>query len=145
MTIPKKVVEYFAENKNKTKTEFIEKLMKEFNYSKSTALLYYSHRNSNGNSKRKSKRELILNFFEQNQEAVYDSDNVKYANQLGVKATTYANYKMQYQDMHPIEIENKTEVKVQEKYYKGKLRKNFSFDDSRLFGQCSMCRYDVQK
>jgi len=141
MTIPKKVVKYFAENKNKQKTEVIGELMKEFNYAKSTALLYYSHRNSNinfnnlnDNSNIKSKREVILKFFEQNQEAVYDSDNVKYANELGVKVATYANYKMQYQDMNPIEIEKEIEVENQDKYYNGRLRKKIIFDDSRLFG-----------
>lgn len=143
MAIPKKVVKYFEENKNKPKTEVIKELMKEFNYAESTALLYYSHRNSNinfnnlnDNSNIKSNREVILKFFEQNQEAVYDIYNVKYANKLGVKVATYANYKMQYQNMHPIEIQVKIQkVKnICDKYYKGRLRQKFKIDDSKLFG-----------
>lgn len=146
MNIPKYVITFFEQNKSKSKKEIIKDMIEIFNYKESTAALYYSHRNSNikinnsnDNPNVKSKREMVLKFFEENQEAVNDSDNVKYANKLGVKVATYANYKMQYQNMVPVENyklieEPKEQFKCDTKFYKNRMRMKFEFDDSRLFG-----------
>ena len=135
--IPKKILEFLEQNKNKTKKVIIKDMMEIFNYTESTAALHYSHRNSKINNKSpniKSKRELVMNLFKQNPEMVYDSDNIKYANELGIKVSTYAIYKMQYQDMHPVELKEVQAAPQESKLYNGMLRMKFKIDDSKLFG-----------
>jgi len=140
--MPIKVVKFLEENKNKSKRIVVSDMMEIFNYKKSTALLYYSHRNSKANldniknkPKAKSKRELTFDFFKKNPGAVYNGDNETYADKLDINPITYANYKMQYQEMNPIEIkEVKVDIEEWNKYYKGRIRTKFKIDDSKLFG-----------
>lgn len=141
MNIPQKILKFFEQNKKKSKKVIIRDMMEIFNYTESTASLYYSHRNSkinlenlNNNPNIKSQRELVISFFKQNPNIVHDSDNIKYANQLGVKVSTYAIYKMQYQEMHPVEIKEVQAAPKESKLYKGMLRTKFRIDDSKLFG-----------
>ena len=141
MFISKKIAKYFAENKDKTKEEVIKELM-ELGYKESTARAYYSNRNQNVINLKK----IAFKFFDKNPSALDDMDNKKYCKKLGISISTYANYKSQYKAEKQKENqklikakrekaqETKEPPKYGEKYYKGRLRETFTFDDSKLFG-----------
>lgn len=128
MAIPKKVVDFFLENKDKPKEKVIKEMMKKFKYKKSTALSYYSSRSDDV----KNIKEIVFKFLEENPDAVYDIFNKEYVNKLGISNQAYATYKSEYKILNSIEV--KKDIKEWDKYYKGRLRKKFAFDDSKLFG-----------
>lgn len=128
MGMPEKVVDFFLENRNQPKNEVIKLMMDKFNYKESTALSYYSNRNDNV----KNKKEIVFKFFKENPYALEDISNSEYVNKLGISKLTYTKYKSEYIVLHPIQI-NKG-IQEWDKYYKGRLRRKFNFDDSKLFG-----------
>lgn len=137
MWVSPKLVNFFEQNTDKSKDEVIALLMERFNYKLSTAkqrYLDYQHSISGVNFK-----EIAFKFFKENPKVIWESDCKKYAQQLGMPVSTYTTYKSQYRVKEDCQKLNMlaTDVKIQEhkygdKYYKGRLRKFFKFDDSRL-------------
>ena len=127
MSMPKEIVKFLEQNKNKTKKVVIREMIEIFNIVESTAKTYYASRNPN----RKTKKEIIFKFFEKNPEALDDESNKKYIKELGITRSTYANYKSQYKMLNIIEAKN---IQEWNKYHKGMLRMKFKIDDSKLFG-----------
>lgn len=133
-----KLTNFIQNHKDKTKDEVVKLLMEEFNYKESTAIVrYYDYRD-----KHKKFREVAFDFFNKNPNALVDIENKTYAEALGMTIATYAVYKSQYKSEKEKERKKLLGPKVEhtkkeipqygEKYYKGKLREKFTFDDSRL-------------
>lgn len=122
--IPKKLIEFLEENKNKSKEDIIKSMIKKFNYKKSTANTYYSVYYNVTDI-----RERIFNFFEENQQALRNNNIENIIDKLGVTKTTYLKYKNEYMSINNIKIPKNSE---NIKYYKGRAREKFIFDDSRL-------------
>jgi hypothetical protein len=136
MVLPEKLTKYFEENKDKPRDEVIKELMKKFGYKESTAISRYSDRKHDSISLKK----IAFDFFKENPSVLEETDNKKYYKKLGMSIASYATYKSQYKSENQklIKSTREKEIKEQpkygEKYYKGKLREKFTFDDSKLFG-----------
>ena len=126
MAMPARIRKFLIENKDRDKCEVIEEMMIKFRHKKITALGYYSKFNSNEN---KNFKEKTYEFFRKNPGALTEP-NKENAKMLGVSETAYSSYKWQYKSLYP--KENIRETTEYEKYYKGRLREKFKFDDSRL-------------
>lgn len=137
MWVSPKLINFFEQNSDKSKDEQIKLLMERFNFKLSTAkqrYLDYQHSISGVNFK-----EIAFKFFKENPCVVQETESKKYAEQLGMPISTYTTYKSQYRVKEDCQKLNvlATDIKIQEhkygeKYYKGRLRQKFTFDDSRL-------------
>lgn len=127
MFLTEKLTDFLSENKGNPKNEVIKLMMKEFNYKKSTATSRYSDYSHECTSS----KAIVFDFFKNNPFALDELDNKTYAKQLGVPAATYSVYKREYKAKREKE-EIKEPPKYGEKYYKGRLRQRFTFDDSKL-------------
>lgn len=125
MAIPSKVRKFLIENKGKDKCEVIEGMMVKFRHKQITALGYYSKFNSTEN---KNARERTFELLRKNKNAINNS-NKENAEKLGISVNLYYSYKWQYKNLYKSEDLKNREY---EKYYKGRLREKFKFDDSRL-------------
>lgn len=130
MALPQRLIKYFVENKDKSKDEAIKEIIKKFGYAESSAIMYYKCRNSNVTITIRDKKEKTFEFFKENPSILYDCENEKYAKLLGIATVTYTNYKSEYIALYPIQTDIRKDV---DKYYKGKVRRKFTFDDSKLF------------
>lgn len=141
MYVNKRLIEFFEANKDKPKKLVVELTMKEFGYKESTAKQRYCDYNNSNNLKK-----TAFEFFMKNPCALEELDNKTYSNKLGMPIATYAAYKSQYKAEQEREKEKKLKIKLKkenqlkqetpkygEKYYKGRLREFFKFDDSKLF------------
>lgn len=124
MAIPKKVIEFLEENKYRSMTQIIKDMRIKFDYKKSTAMTYYSIYYKDTDVKAK-----IFDFLEEHPEAITNNVIKNYIEELGVTKITYLKYKDEYITENNIET---SENKI--KYYKGRARETFQFDDSRLYG-----------
>lgn len=127
MAIPANIRKFLIENKRKDKCEVIEDMMNLFRYKKITALGYYAKFNSNEN---KNDKERTYEFFRKNPKAI-NEPNKENAKILGIADATYSNYKYQYKNLYSKD-NIQLATKEYEKYYKGRLREKFKFDDSKL-------------
>lgn len=113
--------------------------MERFNFKLSTARQRYCDYNNSNNFKK-----IAFEFFMKNPYVLEELDNKTYSEKLGMPIATYAAYKCQYKTEQAREKEKKLRLKLEkenqlkevplygEKYYKGRLREKFTFDDSRL-------------
>jgi hypothetical protein len=140
MWVSPKLINFFEQNSDKSKDEVIELLMERFKFKRSTAnQRYIDYQNNKGGVNIK---ELTFKFFEENPHVVDSLERKKYAEELGISVGTYSAYKGQYrekldQEKHELKMKRlkdnpPVEPKYGEKYYKGRLREFFKFDDSRL-------------
>lgn len=129
MAIPQKVIDFLKENEDKTKEEAIKAMMVEFNYKKSTSIKCYSENYSgiNGVENR------VFDFLEKNPIALENNVINKYIKKIGVSKTAYLKYKSKYILENNIEPSKKIQIQEDSLYYKGRLRKKFFIDDSKLF------------
>jgi len=127
MNLNKKLLDFFELNKDKSKNEVVELMMKEFGYKKSTAISRYS----DYGHKCTSSKAIVFDFFRNNLFVLDELDNKTYANRLGIPIATYSVYKYEYKAFK--EKENRKPPKYGEKYYKGRLREKFTFNDNKLF------------
>lgn len=129
-----KLIKFFDENKDKPKDEVIELMMSQFNFKRSTAKQRYLEIKNDIN--RIDYKKIAFDFFDKNPNALNDKESKKYAIKLDMPTSTYVCYKTQYKAIKRnkfIEVNIPKELpKYGEKYYKGRLREFFKFDDSRL-------------
>lgn len=119
MTIPKKIRDFFNENKSTSRDEVLQSLMDTFNIKKSTAITYYS----NKKVRKKNAQDLVFKFLEENPEAVDENVSKEYAEKIGVNPITYRKYRSLYKVKNCNQKSDNREVRKREK---------FLFDDSRL-------------
>jgi hypothetical protein len=128
-----RLIKFFEENAEKSKDEVVELLMKGFNFKKSTAMQRYVDYNSN--KKGINYKKLAFDFFDKNPLAIEELECKRYAEKLCMTTSTYTCYKTQYKKIKAMECQElpKEPPKYGEKYYKGRLREKFTFNDSKLF------------
>lgn len=137
MTVSKQISDFLDANKYRTREEVINLMMKKFDFKKSTARQRYVDYNSSNRAVNKKK---VFDFLIANPHVVEDLESKEYAKKLGMPTSTYTCYKTQYRlaidlNRYSTIAESIREIpKYGEKYYKGRLREFFKFDDSKLFG-----------
>ena len=80
-----------------------------------------------------NKKELTFKYFKDNPESVADKEDVKHYKALGIKKSTYNNYKMEYRSILQAREASMLELRDPAKYFKGRPRNKFVFDDKKLF------------
>lgn len=147
MFMSNKIKKYFEDNKDRSRQELINGLIN-MGYQQSSAKAYYANKNkvkcepSNGTSQ----REIAFNFFEITPKALTPRANDEiYAKELNIQKSTYSAYKYMYmaiKDGNKGTLRNRLDRDEErkegsrplygEKYFKGRLRQSFVFDDSNL-------------
>lgn len=77
-------------------------------------------------------KELVFKYFKDNPNAVEAREDVEHYSFLGVKKSTYHNCKMEYREILQARESSMLKLRNPEKYFRGKPRKKFIFDDSKL-------------
>lgn len=137
MSVSKQIADFLEANKYNPRNEVIELMMKKFNLKKSSARQRYIDHNS---SKRADNKKIVFDFLIANPNLIDEVESKKYAEMLGIPTSTYVCYKTQYRTASELKRYEavtkwiKETPKYGEKYYKGRERQKFQFDDSKLFG-----------
>lgn len=82
-----------------------------------------------------NKKELTFQYFKNNPKAVEDKEDAKHYKALGIKQSTYNSYKLEYQSFLQAKEASILRLRDPEKYFIGRLREKFIFDDSKLFSK----------
>lgn len=80
-----------------------------------------------------TKKELTFKYFRDNPNAVWGRDNSKHYKKLGITKSTYITYRREYVNILQLKESSILKLRDPEKYFKGRPREKFRFDDRNLF------------
>lgn len=80
-----------------------------------------------------TKKELTFKYFRDNPDAVWGKVNAKDYKELGIAKSTYITYRREYVDFLQVKESSILTLRDPEKYFKGRPREKFRFDDRKLF------------
>lgn len=80
-----------------------------------------------------TKKELTFNYFKENPRVLDERENAQHYRYLGIKSSTYLEYKKEYKAILQAKEASLLKLRDPKKYFKGRLRQKFIFNDNKLF------------